>query len=577
MKEGMIKMNGYPGEYRNNKNCRRKFAAVLVLIYALFCRSLFSFADGLTDLEGHWARAAIEKAVEEGYVKGYPDSTFRPDNVVTRAEFVAMVNAAYIIQAIEPKSGFKDVKDTDWYARDIAAAAEAGYVSGYDDNTFKPNQHIKREEAACLIVNLTKMTGGAKKNFADSSKIDFWAQDAVNILVLNGVMSGYPDGTFRPTGNLTRAEAVAIIGNALNNGTNTVIETFLEVTGSDVCIRTGPDTLYDVVDHVKKGETLKATAISKNGWYKVEYDNVQAWVTGQYVKEISENDVSENDDESDENNGGISGAGISLQVTGDIVNLRSGPGTEYSIVGKAKQGDILIASDMSENGWYRIRFNNSEAWIIGQYASVIGEVNRGNDDRNADYSAAKNDGITIVTIDAGHGGSDTGAIGVNGIKEKDINLAIALKVSDYLEQSGCRTVMTRTDDTFVPLLERSSISDNAHADVFVSIHANAATGTAVGIETLVQALSPSPVYPYQEDSMRLAELIHSELINTLGAADRGVKRQNLSVCRETYAPAVLVETGFIDNAGDAALLSDEDYQDRAAQAIAAGIIKYFQN
>lgn len=542
--------------------------SLMLLFLVLFCSSTFSFAGNLTDIQGHWAEASIEKAIQEGYVKGYPDSTFKPDNVVTRAEFVTMVNAAYQVPLNGTGNDFTDIQTTDWFASDVWSAVEKGYVNGYDDNTFKPNQYIKREEAACLIQKLTKMSGGSKKNFADSAQIDSWAQDAVDTLTLKGIMAGYPDGTFKPTGNLTRAEAVAIIGNALSDGTNKVVKTSLEVTADNVFVRMGPDTLYDVIDKVNQGQVLTATEQSKNGWYKVKFNNKDAWITGKYVKEV---DTTNNQNNTD--NGTDTQSNTSLVVTADIVNLRAGPDTSYSIVGKAKQGDILIATDQSSNGWYKIQSDNAEAWIIGQYVKTIDDVNRGDSGNGTAYD----DGINTITIDAGHGGSDTGAVGVNGLKEKDMNLAIALKVSDYLTQAGFKVIMTRSSDETVSLLHRSEISDNANADVFVAIHCNSATGIAGGTETLVEPLSKNPVYNQQEDSKRLAGLVHNELIQAIGLADRGVKEQDLSVCRETNAPAILVETAFIDNANEAALLADPAFQDTVAQAIAAGISKYFED
>ncbi|QGU93955.1 hypothetical protein GOM49_01335 [Clostridium bovifaecis] len=179
-----------------------------------------------------------------------------------------------------------------------------------------------------------------------------------------------------------------------------------------------------------------------------------------------------------------------------------------------------------------------------------------------------------VALDAGHGGTDPGAIGPNGIKEKDITLAVTLKLGAILEKQGIEVVYTRTNDTAAwlnssetRLKTRVDIANNANVDYFVSIHANSVDGspTTSGIET----------YYYRETTsgIPLATNIQSELISKLGAKDRGIKSSGLYVVKYTNAPAVLVELEFISNPQKEAMLNDPVYQQKYAEAIASGIIK----
>jgi len=175
-------------------------------------------------------------------------------------------------------------------------------------------------------------------------------------------------------------------------------------------------------------------------------------------------------------------------------------------------------------------------------------------------------GKKIVVIDAGHGDHDPGTTGVTGKKEKDFNLAMALKVGKILEQdSNFEVVLTRSDDTFLELKERAKIANDLKADVFVSIHANSAgSSAATGSETYYQ----------REASKTLANVMHKHLVQATGLKDRGVRYGNFHVIRETKMPAVLLEVGYLSNKNDEAALFSESFQQRVAQGIADGIKEY---
>lgn len=179
-----------------------------------------------------------------------------------------------------------------------------------------------------------------------------------------------------------------------------------------------------------------------------------------------------------------------------------------------------------------------------------------------------------VAIDAGHGGTDPGAIGVNGTKEKDIVLAISLKLGDILVENGVEVVYTRTSDNptwlnnkDTRLQTRVDIANNAKVDYFVSIHANSISGspTTSGIETF-----------YDRDKTNgipLATNIQKQLIQEFGAKDRGVKSSGLFVVKYTTAPSALIELEFLSNPDKEKLLKDPVYQQRYAEAIARGIMQ----
>ncbi|MEA4828243.1 MAG: N-acetylmuramoyl-L-alanine amidase [Clostridium sp.] len=179
-----------------------------------------------------------------------------------------------------------------------------------------------------------------------------------------------------------------------------------------------------------------------------------------------------------------------------------------------------------------------------------------------------------VAIDPGHGGYDSGAVGPKGTKEKDITLAVSLKLGDILVKNGVDVVFTRTSDNVpwpnnknVELQTRCDIANNAKVDYFVSIHTNSVDGspTTSGIETF-----------YDRDrtnGIPLAKNIQAELISEFGAKDRGIKSSGLYVVKHTNAPAVLVELEFLSNPQKEQMFKDPNYQQKYAEAIARGIMK----
>ena len=168
----------------------------------------------LTDIDGHWAQANIEYLVGIGAVAGYPDETFRPDSLITRAEFAKIIVDAFELTA---ESGKIFADTADHWAKDyVAIAAANGIVLGYNDQEFGPDDLITREQMAIMIVKaagLTEATG--ELSFTDKDEVSSWAYDWVVSATQNKIMSGYTDNTFKPLNNATRAEAATVIYNVL--------------------------------------------------------------------------------------------------------------------------------------------------------------------------------------------------------------------------------------------------------------------------------------------------------------------------------------------------------------------------
>lgn len=205
----------------------------VTLVCCLFLVLAGAAVAGFSDISGHWAQEQVQAWTDKGLVEGYPDGTFHPDKAVTRAEFVALVNRAMKKQSPEATADFKDVKASDWFYREVATAVEAGYVDGYEDKTFRPNQAITRQEAASMSARLLKLEKGdpaVLDKFKDAAQIGSWAKENLAAVVDRDLIKGYPDGTFGPTRSITRAEAVVVLDRAASGVTPPPGET-VKVTG----------------------------------------------------------------------------------------------------------------------------------------------------------------------------------------------------------------------------------------------------------------------------------------------------------------------------------------------------------
>jgi len=202
--------------------------------------------------------------------------------------------------------------------------------------------------------------------------------------------------------------------------------------------------------------------------------------------------------------------------------------------------------------------------------------------------------VRVIVIDPGHGGSDSGTRGAHS-QEKEMTLDLAKRVEhDLSAVGGLRVLLTRTGDVTTPLEQRMEFCRAEHADLYVSLHFNAG-GTADGIETYcVPPAGASPTAHaasegeteaasanaavtnnrFDKQNIWLAHCVQKSLLQTTHANDRGVRRARFYVLRHASCPAILVEGGFLSNAGEEQKILRADYREKLAQAVTAGILAY---
>lgn len=252
---------------------------------------------------------------------------------------------------------------------------------------------------------------------------------------------------------------------------------------------------------------------------------------------------------------------VMARATVNGLNVRPDPSTNNERIDVLALGQTVEVLT-EQNNWLQVKLADGRVgWISGAYAHKYTPSSGGNG-----ALAGR-----VIVIDAGHGGSDPGAVGVTGLMEKEVNLDVSLRVAKQLRAAGAEVVMTREADVFIPLAQRVSIAEAARAEIFVSVHANAHPNSAIGGTETYYFGSKST----SNSSLQAASLIQRELVGALRLRDIGVKQANFYVIRQTSMPSVLLELGFLSNAQEEALMRRDDFRQNAADAIVRGLKDFF--
>lgn len=399
-----------------------------------------SFAQP-TDIQGHWAESQINKWVNQGLAKGYTDGTFKPNNSITRAEFITLVNRA-LGYTETAEINFSDVSPTDWYAGEIAKAKAAGYVSGYQDGTIKPNSQISRQEVASMLARILKLEAdnpNIVNSFKDAQAIPQWSKGSIAAVVEKGYMGGYPDQTFKATRSITRAEAIVTLDRAVQPSAVQPVEpaeinydkagTYGPASGTetiegDVTISASGVTLQNLVitgdlllaesigdgDVTLKNITVKGETIIKGGGKNsvelVDCDLPSITVDKDGVRIVAK--------------GKTSVKIVKLESGATLVELSiSGPGFENVTVTQEvpKDAKISLSGDFTN-----IEVAAAEVKVSLEKGSIK-DLTVTKDAEDAEINLAKNTKVEEMTIDAkitikGKGEIDTANVNADGVKSE---------------------------------------------------------------------------------------------------------------------------------------------------------------
>ena len=379
------------------------------------------------------------------------------------------------------------------------------------------------------------------------------------------------------------------------------------VTGSSVNVRGGPGTTNSVISQVAQGDSLPILEQSGD-WYRIKLQNGSTgWVAGWLVSVNTTSPAVQ------------SSSVQELQVNSAGIEIHAARGISLEVIEKADATTAVIAAN-SAFEYSQFFLTNPDRLVVDLGGIAIGtippvtevgsesvdQIRAGYFQRDPDITrvvfelldsaqydisiSSDHKTLTVLTyvpdidnsysgetvaIDAGHGSPDPGCIGEMGTKEKDITLDIARRVEESLQSSGTNVIMTRPGENEAEsLLKITDIANRAKADIFVSIHINAAGDTTLG-GTMTFVHSGSSAGTRIQESNRLAKNIQSELVKGIGLKDMGVRYANFAVLRTSNMPAVLCELAFMSNPAEEKKINTDSFRNKAAEAIVKGIGLYF--
>ena len=226
-----------------------KFIALILIILTLFMQT--ALADEITikfsDLdESYWTYESIQRLVEAGIIQGYPDGTFKPEGYITRAELVKITNLIFSYTYKSETTNLTDIYPDDWYYENVIIAQEAGYIIGFEDGTFRPNDDITREQLSKIIDSINKLVE-LPFDKTPVDEVSPWAAAYVSRVLSNRIMALDDNNNFRATEKATRAEACdALAKFLLSEETGNVTN----LGGSNGSVEDNQQNLNDAMDSV---------------------------------------------------------------------------------------------------------------------------------------------------------------------------------------------------------------------------------------------------------------------------------------------------------------------------------------
>lgn len=337
----------------------------------------------------------------------------------------------------------------------------------------------------------------------------------------------------------------------------------IETNADNVPLRSMPNDFgLNRLQHLQKDIQMKVVGEFGN-YYKVQLSRDDfAWLSKDYANKLDTNDL---------NLQRIIAFDYHEDSTKRVYEIKLSDKVPYTL--SESDGLDLVVYNVKDYPYNKYEFHIANSEKLFGYKSyytddnrLIIEVKKFPDiNKSTPLKGLK------IAIDAGHGGTELGAIGCLNNNEKDVNLEISKILKEKLETNGANVIMTREDDSFVGLNDRVEIANKNNAQIFISIHNNALPDSAAHLKS-----TGSETYYFYPQSKELAKDVVESLVKETGFKNNGAKAQSFAVVRNTNCPAILVEVGYIINPEDNAKLIDKDYQNKIAEAILHGLENYLK-
>ncbi|MGX6980017.1 N-acetylmuramoyl-L-alanine amidase [Vagococcus elongatus] len=314
-------------------------------------------------------------------------------------------------------------------------------------------------------------------------------------------------------------------------------------------LRKEASTDSKALDELKNNTEVTITS-EKNGWSHVEVNAKTGWIYSELLTPATIEELEIESQKIDK-----------VYARQNGTKIRDQAGIDGSIVTEIDFGDSLtyIASD---GDWYQVETSDGNTGYVANWVVSSNEPHAVNENITSIAEAT-------IMIDAGHGGEDGGSESADGmISEKVVTLATARFVQQELKKYGANVILTRDDDTFIPLAEIAAKSNRAKADVFISVHYDSTEE--------INSASGTTTYYYDESDISLAKIVNEHLASDLPIENRGVEFGDYQVLRENERPSLLLELGYMNSYNDVSHFKTKTYQRKVAKAITNALVEYFE-
>lgn len=557
-----------------------KWAAMVMMIFTLvsmvpgqsFAKT--QFTDVTTDKEYY---EEVNYIADLDIIKGYLEkgvSKFKPGNNLTRAQAAKMLVIAAKKQNIPtPSLKFKDVKAGSEQYKYISRAVSLGYFKAESNGSFKPNDNLKRGEmgnALAVAFNLSEKISTSKPMMLTDMKSHPYAE-RINGLYYAGVTKG-DAGKFLPNDFLTRSQFSLFLARAMNDKfslpvklpdqTSSTYFARVATSGETLNVRTLPSVDGNIIAKLNNKDIVEV--VGKTGdWLLILLDDGEGYINGKYTVEAGTETPDDNTVTPEkptipvEKPSEPSVTGNLLgKVTVKSLNVRESAGTNSPVIDALKLGQKVEVLSL-DGAWAKIRVNSKTGFVSKTYLKLLNQ--KGNPLSNR-----------IIILDPGHGAHDPGT-SQNKVTEKSIVLKVGKLVEAKLKKAGAKVIMTRSNDTFLSLEQRTQFAKKNYAEAFVSIHVNSAVKTAKGTETFFDSSSNAN----SVESKSLATYIQNNIVKRANMVNRGVKDNRFYVIKNNNIAAVLVELAFLSNADDYKKLTSDAYLEIYAESIYQGLVQYY--
>ncbi|AWE06356.1 N-acetylmuramoyl-L-alanine amidase [Lysinibacillus sp. 2017] len=601
---------------------------IMVLVFSVItAQSTQAAKITFTDLSSsHPAYGEIMHLVELGVLEGSIENGkryFKANEQITRGQAAKMVVVAMgQTPLVVQKSSFSDIdlKTNATLSGYIERAVQLGYMNEYAKGKFEPKIALSRNEMAVVLTKAFNLdvekTANLALPFPDVAKSDPYYK-YISAIYYNGITSGTligKDIKYSAKDPVTRAQFSSFAARAQSQKyrlklpeqpaapvavvkpieKEAIGKVFVAVDGLNIRSTAKSENQSNILGKVNAGKELPVFE-DQGYWLKVAYNGQFAFVAKEYTKTeeqlqqeaekpVEEKPVEQNPTEertpapvetetpTEQPALPIEAEKPAEQPTIEVpvmeaatigiatvnnLNIREQNSASSNSLGKINRGTVVNV--LSQNGyWVEVNYEGTIGYVDKRYLRL----------KNTTGTAVKD---RIIVIDPGHGGKDPGAVSGQAV-EKSIVFKVTQLVKQKLEADGAKVLLTRTGDTYPSLDDRTKFASANYGEMFISIHANAASSTsAKGTETFYSVTSNDN----EKEDFVLASNINNQIVKNASMNNRGVKRADYVVVKGLTIPAVLVELGFVTNAEDRSKLIDDKYIEIFAQSIYNGIVEYY--